>query len=143
MLSPLLFNYYMSKMPIPTEANHILATYADDISLLATGPNVVELTQGINDYLARVQCWLDEHNLQSNDKSTYTIFTTWTKEINQELNIEMNNTKIPLDKNPKILGNIFELSTSLISIALYKDSLIPIKDSCKTSQASYINRELF
>ena len=32
------------------------------------------------------------------------IFTTWTKEINQELNKEMNNTKIPLDKNPKILG---------------------------------------
>ena len=65
---------------------------------------IVELTHGINDYLARVRCWLDEHNLQFNDKSTYTIFPTWTKEINQELNIEMNKYKIAQEKTPKTLG---------------------------------------
>ena len=98
-------------MPTRTEANHLLVTYADDISLLATGPKV-ELTHDINERLANVQCWLDVHNLQFNDKSTYTLFTAWTKEINQELYIEMNNIKILLEKNPKILGVMLDPTLS-------------------------------
>ena len=38
-LSPVLFNFYMSKMPLPKSDNIKVTTYADDITLTTPGPN--------------------------------------------------------------------------------------------------------
>ena len=40
----------------------------------------------------------------SPEKSTATLFTTWSNEVNQELPIFINGEKVPTERHPKILG---------------------------------------
>lgn len=103
-LSPTLFNLYMSKLPKPKE-DLTLITYADDCTILATGTNIKDLCKKINRYLTVINNWmLDRKLILSVEKSTASLFTSWTKEVNTKLNIKINNTSLPTIKNPKILG---------------------------------------
>lgn len=107
-LSPSLFNLYMSKMPTPPEGI-TLVTYADDCTIIATGQNIDELCNNVNAYLNTVTTWLNKRKLLlSSDKSSATLFTTWTKQVNMELDIHINGQRIPTVKNPKILGVTFD-----------------------------------
>lgn len=63
----------------------------------------------LNIYLHSVHQWLKEHYLElSPGKSSATLFTLWTREVNQELNITINNQRVPTTKHPKILGVTFD-----------------------------------
>ena len=111
-LSPILFNLYMSKLPNPP-AGVSIVSYADDCSILATGPipplNPQPLCDRINPYLDSLSQWFTSRSLQiSAPKSSATLFSTWNKEMATQLDIHIENNLIPTAKQPKILGVTFD-----------------------------------
>jgi hypothetical protein len=109
-LSPILFNLYMSKMPEPPpNTNKVLVTYADDSSILASGPKVKQIVTPLNHYLNILAKWFrSRHMSLSVPKSTATLFTTATKEVNEELGVVIDGNAIPTVKQPKLLGVVFD-----------------------------------
>jgi len=100
-LSPLHFNFYVSTLPTPPA----FVTYADDCSIICSAQTVEEASMKINEYLLVIKNFLDERKLAlSPHKSTATIFTSWTREVNVQLDIQIGNSLIPTVKYPKILG---------------------------------------
>lgn len=79
-LSPLLFNSYLSKLP--TSSPELKLSYIDDITILETGRDIQVLEDILNDYLPMLKSFLKDQKFKlSTPKSTVTIFTTWTKEV--------------------------------------------------------------
>ena len=56
-LSPMLFKMYMSKVPLPDSDVH-LVTYADDITLTTSNPQVNILKDQMEPYLKKLSIWL-------------------------------------------------------------------------------------
>ena len=107
-LSPTLFNLYMSKMPSPPEGIK-LVSYADDSNVLKSGTNIESLCQDINQYLNTLDEWFISRNLFiSPAKSTATLFTTSKYELNLELPVEINDVRVPTVKQPKFLGVTYD-----------------------------------
>lgn len=107
-LSPVLFNLYMSKMPLPP-GNIKLVTYADDSNVLKSGVHLGPVCQELNIYLGTLENWFSERNLFiSPTKSTATVFTTWGNESNVQLDISINGTTVPTVKHPKFLGVVYD-----------------------------------
>ena len=107
-LSPLLFNLYLRNIPQPP-AGIELVSYADDCTILTTGNHIPQLSQQLNGYLHTVSEWLKDQYLElSPGKSSATLFTLWTHETNHPLEIAIDNTQVPINKNPKILGVTFD-----------------------------------
>ena len=61
-LSPLLFNLHMAKMPSPPSDTQ-LETYADDTTVQKSGPKHEPICQDINLYLDILDNWFKERNL--------------------------------------------------------------------------------
>ena len=107
-LSPLLFNTYLSKMPVPPPELKLIS-YADDCTVLTSGRDIEVLEKTLNDYLPALRTFLADRNLKlSAPKTTATIFTTWTQEVRRVLDISINGMPIPSCQNPKILGVVFD-----------------------------------
>ncbi len=107
-LSPILFNLYMSKMPAPP-GNIKLVSYADDGNILNSGITIEPIVQEINSYLSTLETWFKSRNLFiSPSKSSATLFTTASNEISLELAVEINGEPVPTVKKPKILGITFD-----------------------------------
>lgn len=103
-LSPALFNLYLSSMPDPPDGI-VLISYADDCQALASGSIISDICATLNPYLDVLAGWFRERKLEiSAEKSTATLFTTWTNEIGTVLPIKMDGKEIPTCQNPKILG---------------------------------------
>ena len=103
-LSPLLFNFYLSKLPAPPQGVDVIS-YADDCTIMATGHNVDDLCGLVNGYLSEIHNFFTSRNLSlSPAKSTATLFTTWTKEVKTNLGIVVDGAQIPTVNHPKILG---------------------------------------
>jgi hypothetical protein len=107
-LSPTLFNIYMSDIPTPPE--HVsLSTYADDITTLSSHVNTNTAQQNLQPYLNEIVTWTQNNDLQINpDKSTSILFTPDQAEYNTTLNLHINNTLIPTVKHPKVLGVTYD-----------------------------------
>ena len=107
-LSPLLFNLYLSKMPEPPPGIRLIS-YADDCQALSSHNNIKTICDRLNPYLNTVSAWFKERKLEiSAEKSTATLFTTWSNEVSTVLDIKMDNKTVPTIKNPKILGLTFD-----------------------------------
>ena len=107
-LSPVLFNLYMSSMPSPPGSVK-LVTYADDSNILNSGPIIDKAVQEINIYLSTLDEWFKGRNLFiSPSKSSATLFTTASAEVNETLDIKINGETVPTVKKPKFLGVTFD-----------------------------------
>lgn len=107
-LSPSLFSLYVSKNPTPPPGLTLVA-YANDCSVRATGNNLHEMCSEMSEYLETVNQWFSSRNLfLFSKKSTVTLFSTWTKEVNLILNLNINGRLLPTVKNQKILGVTFD-----------------------------------
>ena len=107
-LSPILFNIYMSSMPAPP-GNIRVETYADDSNILNSGVHVKPIVEEINSYLSTLKLWFNSRNLAiSPPKSTATLFTTDSKECSLELDVKIDGELVPTVKKPKILGITFD-----------------------------------
>ena len=76
-MSPFLFNVYMGDIPLPPKELKLI-TYADDCTVMASGPTIPELEERINPYLQTLLEWFTANDLElSQGKSAATIFTTF------------------------------------------------------------------
>ena len=106
--SPILFNFYLSKLPPPPADVHIIQ-YADDISVYTSGTDIPAMVTKINNYIDKVADFLSERELLvSAEKSTVTLFTPDTKEAKIHPAVEIKAQSIKLDKTPKLLGINFD-----------------------------------
>ena len=111
-LSPSLFNYYIADMPIPTLPVKRVC-YADDITVWATGPKIQQLDSMINSYLRDVSIYLKDNSLLiSAPKSTAMLFTPDKHQFQMHPVITLEDTHLPLEHSPKILGVIIDPSLS-------------------------------
>ena len=107
-LSPLLFNLYMSTMPTPP-GNIRLVSYADDCQVLNSGPKIEPTCKEMIPYLDQLANWFQSRRLEiSPEKSTATVFTTFSNEVSTILPITIQGKDVPTDKHPKILGVTFD-----------------------------------
>ena len=71
-LSPSLFSFYIADMPTPTER----VCYADDLTVWATGVNILDMEDSLNSYLEEITAYLKDNSLLiSAPKSSVTLFT--------------------------------------------------------------------
>ena len=107
--SPCLFNFYVSQMPVPPIGVQVVS-YADDTTLAGSGRNLQEIYDNLNGYIPNLLAYLEERQLQvSAEKSSVTLFTPWTAEVNNVVpQVYANGTLIPNVKQPKILGQYFD-----------------------------------
>ena len=107
-LSPLLFNLYMSSLPTPP-GNIRIVSYADDCQVLNSGRYIDETCHEINPYLDQLTNWFKERSLEiSAEKSMATVFTTFSNESGRTLPITIKGKTVPTVKHPKILGVTFD-----------------------------------
>ena len=107
-LSPLLFNLYISGMPEPPPEIKIIF-FADDCQALSSGPHIERICETLNPYLNMLSDWFKSKKLEiSAEKSTATVFTTWSNEAGRKLPIFLDNKEVPTIRNPKILGLNFD-----------------------------------
>ena len=107
-LSPLLFNLYMSSLPTPP-GNIKLVSYADDCQVLDSGPIIEDICHEINPYLNQLADWFKERSLEiSAEKSTATVFVNFSNECAEILPITIKGKTVPTVKHPKILGVTFD-----------------------------------
>ena len=89
--SPVLFNFYLSNLPIPPKGVYVIQ-YADDISIYTSGTDIKAMTEKINSYAKESADYLKERKLiLSAEKSTVTLFTPDTKEFNIHPHVFINN----------------------------------------------------
>ena len=87
--------------------------YADDITVWASGPKIPQLESMINSYLREVGIHLKENSLLiSAQKSTVTLFTPDKHQFQTHPDITHEDTQLPLERSPKILGVIMDPSLS-------------------------------
>ena len=111
-LSPSLLNYYIADMPRPTHPIKRVC-YADDITVWATGPHIPQLESMINSYLREVSIYLKDNSLLiSAPKSTVTLATPDEHQFQMHPDIIIEDTQLPLERSPKILGVIMDPSLS-------------------------------
>ena len=115
--SPSIFNYYIADMPRPTLPVKRVC-YADDITVWATGPKIPQLESMINNYLK------DNSLLISAPKSTVTLFTPDKHQFQMHPEITLEDTQLPLERSPKILGVIMNSSISFHKQCNYVSDMI-------------------
>jgi hypothetical protein len=98
---------------MPTPPGEVqLISYADDTTLAASGPHVKPICDTLNGYIPTLLAFLEERQLMvSAEKSTVTLFTPDSREVNKERfrpKVYVNGAEVPLVKNPKILGELFD-----------------------------------
>ena len=111
-LSPSLFNYYIADMPRPAPPVKRVC-YADDSTVWASGPKIPLLESMVNSYLRDVGIYLNENSLLiSAPKSTVTLFTPHKHQFQTHPGITLEDTQLPLERIPNILGVIMDPSLS-------------------------------
>ena len=107
-ISPALFNAYIRDLPEPPPGIHIIS-YADDITIICSGPDVDTLVSTLNSYLDTLSNFLASRSLIIFEaKFTVTLFTTHRAQLREHPQVRINNSVVPLTYNPKILGVTFD-----------------------------------
>ena len=129
MLSPTLFNIYTSDTPTP-QAPVNLTTYADDITITSTHNDINIAKANIQSYLHEIHTWTRTNNLILNpDKTTCTLFTRDPAEYSTQLELQIDNIRLPMNINPKILGMTLDPK-----LTYNKHIQIKTTKACKTIQ---------
>ena len=99
-------------MPMPTPPVKRVC-YAADITVWASRPKIPQLESMINSYLRDVSNYLKDNSLLiSALKSTVTPFTPDKHQFQMHQDITLEDTQLPLERSPKILGVIMDPSLS-------------------------------
>ena len=107
--SPILFNFYLAKLPNPPRGIKVIQ-YADDISIYSTSKqSITEVSEEISRYIDTVVQFLEERNLQvSPEKSTVTLFTPDPAQFRTCPPIKIKGQQVKLEQQPKLLGVTFD-----------------------------------
>ncbi len=94
-------------MPLPEPPVKIVS-YADDITIYATGYNIRNLVTSINKYLSLLSTYFSNNKLNvSTDKSNVTLFTNDPKQFNYHPHVRVNDKLLPLS-TPHFLLTIIQ-----------------------------------
>ena len=105
-LSPALFNYYVSSYPHNAD---LTTSYADDFTSSATASTIESSANIMADHVREVEMWAANKELQiSSTKSTVTLFTSDNSQSNIHPRVPLGEDFLPLEKYPKILGVTFD-----------------------------------
>ena len=108
----LVFNYYIADMPRPTPPVKRVC-YADDIAVWATGPKIPRLESMINSYMREVSIYLKDNSLLiSALKSAVTFITPDKHQFQMHPDITLEDTQLPLEHSPNLVGVIMDPSLS-------------------------------
>ena len=103
-LSPSLFSFYISDMPMPTEPVKRVC-YADDLTVGATWVNIPDTEDSLNSYLEEITAYLKDNSLLiSAPKLSVTLFTLDTHQVKTHPRISIDDSRLPLVQCPMILG---------------------------------------
>ena len=107
--SPTLFNFYLTKLPVPPSGIKIIQ-YADDISIYCTSKRPINtISEEITRYIDTVVNFLEERNLQvSLEKSTVTLFTPDPAQFRTCPLVKIKGHQINLEQQPKLFGITFD-----------------------------------
>jgi hypothetical protein len=101
-ISPALFNHFISDIPVPTPN---IASYADDLTIFVSSPRLDAAEAELAALLRNVSDWSAAKKLSvAPGKSSVTLFTPDTHQSRSHPAATICNGVIPLDKTPKILG---------------------------------------
>lgn len=106
-LGPLLFILYINDLlkEIPYEA---ISSYADDTAIIATGKSWSEVQKNMNEYLSRVDVWLELNKLSLNvDKTVYMAFGNYRDSVPMQTNVAIRGKQLTRVDSCKYLGIIF------------------------------------
>jgi hypothetical protein len=103
-LSPLLYNIYTSD--IPSSNNVLLASYADDIAILASTPDFTETSIILQNHVYHLEKWLTKWRIKIN--TTKTVHSTFTLRRSTCPSIFLNNTAIPQANSIRYLGLLID-----------------------------------
>ena len=103
-LSPQLFNFYVSTAPEPPEGI-LLLSYADDFVIATKSHSIKKAEEKLQDYVNKIGEWFKQIEVDlSPAKSTVTLLTPDNHEYNVHPNITLHDVPLPLEQFPKILG---------------------------------------
>ena len=110
-LGPLLFIIYINDLPLVSKlASYIF--YADDANIIVTANDITELTQKVKTVLQLIDSWVTGNGLKLNIKKTkYMVFTN-RHNIDRDLNLTLNGTKIEYTERERFLGVIVDSNLS-------------------------------
>jgi hypothetical protein len=99
-ISPVLFNYFVSDVP-----HHASSTeaYADDIIVSESSSDLPTLASSLNDDLEHASQWADDIIIAP-EKSTVTLFCPDPAQSDHHPQVFLDGVLVPLDKKPKYLG---------------------------------------
>ena len=101
-ISPALFNYFMSDCPL---SDYDMASYADDFTIMASSPRVDEAVVKANRLMTTLVEWAGREELSiAPHKSLVTLFTPDTHQSPLQPKVKICDHVIPLNRTPKILG---------------------------------------
>ena len=101
-ISPALFNHFVSDCPIP---DLVMTSYADNFTLLASAPSIVEAKARANKLRAILVRWADGKQLAiATQKSSVTLFTSDTHQSQLHPQVRIGEAVALLNRTPKILS---------------------------------------
>lgn len=102
-LGPILYLLYTADIPLPTQPNTMLATFADDTVVLSSDTCIKDATRQLQLILNSTLNWFNTWNLKINeDKTIQVIYTNKTKYSPEPLFI--NGKQLQIEKSAKYLG---------------------------------------
>ena len=124
-LGPLLFLIYINDIPLENfKDNYYSLLYADDLTTFFIFKNPGRMKARVKQYLMRLEKWLYEWRFKlSMNKCTYTIFSNKCS-YKERFSLTINNQNIAYEKNPKLLGIIFDESLT------FNKQVDSIRDKC-------------
>ena len=101
-LSPSLFSFYITDMPIATDPVKRVC-YADHLTVWASRVNIPDLEASINNYIEEITAYLKDNSLLiSTPKSSVTLLTPDTHQAKIHPSIFIENSHLPLVNCPRI-----------------------------------------
>jgi hypothetical protein len=105
-LSPALFNFFVSDFPVAIQDK---TSFANDFSIAATGPNLQVINKILNEDMKNIAAWAARKRLRiSPDKSQAIYFTPHNKEFKDKPEVYFEGSLIPVNTPIKILGILFD-----------------------------------
>jgi hypothetical protein len=126
-LSPTLFSIFINDIPAHSKKNKLYSLlFADDLvyyHIYKKNPKAASLQ--INNHLEKIQKWLNRWRLKmAPHKCSYLVFTNSNANLSDELNLNLNGSKLKYDNNPTFLGIRFDNHLT------FKNQVEYLKETC-------------
>ena len=109
-ISPCLFNFFVSDCPTTPQ---IITSYADDVTIAEQAPDTSltgdTVAAQFREALTPILNWASSNKLSiAPSKSSVSFFSPWNKQFRTHPQVIVDDTPIPSDQQPKILGVTFD-----------------------------------